>query len=105
MLYYIPILGRLSLQAYTRLFIAFLVLLLEPILRFVFFVFPPLKWLLESVRTRIYKFYKLDDVSSPHFKTTEEKEASLHLETMVKDLSTTEDFIRYREFPFQVKHH
>lgn len=96
---YIPILGRLSLSDYARLFLAFLVLLLEPVFRFVFAIAPPLKWLVEKLRTQLTWFYAPKDVLD--HKTDAEQwecdfqEASLH------HLRTTEDFIKHWGFPFQ----
>ncbi|KAJ1563071.1 cholesterol esterase [Cladochytrium tenue] len=60
---HIPILGRLTLADYTRLFFAVLFLITEPVLRFVFFVFPPLRWLADFVRRALASHIRISAAS------------------------------------------
>ncbi|KAI8913667.1 Alpha/Beta hydrolase protein [Gorgonomyces haynaldii] len=92
-MFYVPILGRLRLQDYFRLLLAFIVLLLEPLFRFVFAILPPLKWLVESARTKIPLF-------KPYEPTENTADAKIR-ESALANLSSTEDFIRFWNFPFQ----
>ncbi|TPX57558.1 hypothetical protein SpCBS45565_g08182 [Spizellomyces sp. 'palustris'] len=94
MLSYIPVLGRLRIQDYLRLFLAVTILITEPILRFVFAVFWPLRYIVDWIR----KMFKQDKDASEEQKNGDEK-----AEKVFETLNSTEEFARFWGFPFQ--HH
>ena len=60
---YIPVLGRLTLLDYARLLIAFSILIIEPILRFIFAILP-LQWLVDYIRETYLRYPGSSNLSS-----------------------------------------
>nr|KAJ3421547.1 hypothetical protein HK105_003158 [Polyrhizophydium stewartii] len=85
----VPVLGRLSLEGYVRLIFAFVILITEPLLRFVFAVLP-LRSVADMVRRRL--------TWEPPAKARPSG-INQRAERVFLNLSTTEDFAR--GFPFE----
>ncbi|TPX47316.1 hypothetical protein SeLEV6574_g02724 [Synchytrium endobioticum] len=79
---YIPFISRLSLVDYVRVFLAFVFIIIEPILRLLFAVLPVSIFL--SVLRKIWPPKETNEAATP-----------------VDFLQTTEDFVRYWGFPFE----
>ncbi|KAJ3296616.1 hypothetical protein HK104_001442 [Borealophlyctis nickersoniae] len=86
---YIPVLGRLSLLDYFRLFFAFTLLFFEAVFRVIFAIFPPLRWLANLL------------VGTGYARKTKQQNPAV--ERSLENLHNTEDFVRYWGYPFQ--HH
>jgi len=89
----IPVLGRIAVSSYFfilfQLTFAFAVLLIEPPIRLLFFIFPPLKLLADTIRRHVLSPLSNNDLS------TSEIPPKFHA------LETTQDFVRYNGFEYE----
>ncbi|KAJ3146704.1 hypothetical protein HK101_002297 [Irineochytrium annulatum] len=90
----IPILGRISILDYTRLFLAFTFLITEPLLRIAFAIFP-LRYLADV----IHRALQPPPPATKRNLTSAEVEQKA--EKHVEHLTNTEDFVRFWGFPFE----
>ncbi|KAI8853606.1 Alpha/Beta hydrolase protein [Chytridium lagenaria] len=106
-MFYIPVLGRLSITDYTRLLFAFAFLIAEPILRLVFAILP-LRFLADVIRRGFHQIFSSNKKGIAG--TTQS--ASVGVSSLISDaedktdkqiqhLHTTEDFVRIWGFPFE----
>jgi hypothetical protein len=93
----VPFLGRLSLAEYVRLFFALALITIEPLLRVLFALVPPLKWVVDRACTRIKIYYQKPGLVKS---ISNEVKPLLDIDGMT-EVHTTEDFIRFWEYPFQ----
>ncbi|KAK5670802.1 hypothetical protein BDV3_005007 [Batrachochytrium dendrobatidis] len=92
-MFYIPVLGRMSIVDYLRLFFAFSILVIEHILRFIFSVLP-LHWLAEYIRCKLTR-HAAEDV------LIDRPETDIHAERQFMTLDTTEALVTHWKLPFQ----
>ncbi|KAI9106247.1 Alpha/Beta hydrolase protein [Phlyctochytrium arcticum] len=92
MLSHIPVLGRLGLLDYLRLFLAVTILVTEPIFRFIFAIFWPLRYIVDGIR-RVLRRGRDEEKSGKE----------IPAEKVFQQLNSTEQFARFWGFPFQ--HH
>ncbi|KAJ3157099.1 cholesterol esterase [Geranomyces variabilis] len=105
MLSHVPILGRLRLADYVRLCIAVIVLIAEPILRFIF-TFPGAALLVDFARKLIVKKDTLKEGGEHRLDADGRplpEDGIAKAEKILEGLACTEDFVRFWGFPFQ--HH
>ncbi|TPX58128.1 hypothetical protein PhCBS80983_g03358 [Powellomyces hirtus] len=107
MLSYIPVVGRLRVVDYLRLCIAVSILIFEPVLRFVFAIFTPLRYIVDWVRRALVSKDKLEgpmiDEDGRPIIAQPAEDGIGKAEKILEGLNSTEDFVRFWGFPFQ--HH
>ncbi|KAI9000219.1 Alpha/Beta hydrolase protein [Gaertneriomyces semiglobifer] len=99
MLSYIPVLGRLQFADYARLIFAVCVLIAEPIFRFIFAIFTPLRYVVDVLRRLIVPRSFEEKIEQPH----EPGKPWPSHEKLMETFTSTEEFVRFWGFPFQ--HH
>ncbi|KAI8822874.1 Alpha/Beta hydrolase protein [Fimicolochytrium jonesii] len=108
MLSSIPVIGRLRIADYLRLCIAVCVLVFEPILRFIFGIFWPLRYIVDGIR-KVFPSTLL--TGKPHDEGVngvdgvngDGPEGIQQAEKILEGFSSSEEFVRFWGFPFQ--HH
>ncbi len=85
---HIPVLGRLSLADYLRVFFAYAFLFCEPLLRLVFAILP-LRYITDLVRKRLALMF------GPKQEDDEAARLSKRVEQTFLNLHTTEEFASY----------
>ncbi|KAJ3184942.1 cholesterol esterase [Geranomyces variabilis] len=116
MLSYVPVLGRLRFSDYLRLTLGIIVLLAEPVFRFVFAIFTPLRYLVDLVRRIFVRENTLKGGAGPDdlvldangkpvaaFGQSIGNNKAESIPKILEGLGCTEDFVRFWGFPFQ--HH
>ncbi|KAJ3006064.1 cholesterol esterase [Thoreauomyces humboldtii] len=104
MLSYIPVLGRLRPADYLRLFLGFLFLVTEPLLRFIFAIVTPLRHAVDWIRSYVGPALDVihDENGQPIAESDDEdngeegkKTAIEKAERILEGLNSTEDFVRF----------
>ena len=90
MLASIPVIGRLRVRDYARLALAFAILVLEPLFRFLF-NFIPIRHLLEAIQSRLLRPASVAK-SEPGTKK---------IERMLHGFKNTKEFVEFWGFPFE----
>lgn len=91
MLSYVPVIGRLRFSDYLRLFLAVTILIFEPILRFVFAIFTPLRYIVDWLRRFLVPKQFEAKLEQPHAPG----EAHDKAEKILEGLNSTEEFARF----------
>ena len=90
----IPVIGRLSFFDYFRLIFAFGVLFLEALFRVIFAIFPPLRWIVDGIKSIVDNVREQSQQARRGSYKKDDSKAYTVEEDLLR-LLDTEDFARY----------